>query len=205
MRAIKGFFSNIHRYLFWLVISCLLWAWIYSLITDAPRAKKVVVYTNTPAVSDKELAMELEKDLPEGIRMIQVHPFSYSAFNTGAPDAADIYILSEEDIKNNIDMLVTLSPRSGNDLYVDGSCYGWLIFDAESDKGAADSFIGYLPEDAVPEGAVPTEDPEAQNVEPETPVNYYICFNKTSPHLGELNDSSDSAALIIAERLLDLP
>ena len=205
MRLIKGFFSNIHRYLFWLVISCLLWAWIYSLITDAPRAKKVVVYTNTPAVSDKELALELEKELPDGIRMIQVHPFSYSAFNTGAPDAADIYILSEEDIGNNIDMLSPVAPRSEKDLIIDGSCYGWLIFDAESGLGAADSFIGYLPEDAVPEGAVPTEDPEAPEAVPETPENYYICFNKTSPHLGEFNDSADSAALLIAERLLQLP
>lgn len=205
MRIINGFFSNIHRYLFWLVISFVVWAWIFTLITDAPRAKKVVVFSNTPATRDTELAVELEKELPDGIRTIKVHPFSYSAFDTGAPDLADIYILTEKDIRENLHMLCPIEPSSEKDLVIDGCCYGLMLYDHETKSGAAGSFFGYYPEDALPDGAVLIDDNAAASAELGDPASYYISFNKNSPHLGKLNDSKDEAAILVADHIMKLP
>ena len=34
----KGILKNWHRYLLWATVSVFLWAWIFTLITDAPAA-----------------------------------------------------------------------------------------------------------------------------------------------------------------------
>ena len=43
----------------------------------------------------QELDARLEEDLPEGIRMIRVHPFSYAAFDESALLQADLYIVHQ--------------------------------------------------------------------------------------------------------------
>ena len=80
MRILRNIWSQLHRFVFWALISIVFWGWIFTLITDAPAARKVTLYVNTNAPRDKELVLKLEEDLPEGIRFVKVHPFSYAVF-----------------------------------------------------------------------------------------------------------------------------
>ena len=52
----KGIFKNLHRYLLWTVISVVFWAWIISLITNAPAGKKVILYADLDAMDRDRLS-----------------------------------------------------------------------------------------------------------------------------------------------------
>ena len=72
MRAVKRFFSQLHRYLFWLLLMAFFWAWIFFMLTDTVKAKKVTVYIDAPEVRSAELEAALSGSLPEGIKLIKV-------------------------------------------------------------------------------------------------------------------------------------
>ena len=132
--AFKMFIRNIHRYLFWAVISVVVWAWIFSLATDTVRAKKVVVYCDAPFVSERELMIELEKDLPEGIRLVKVSSFESLEFGMYTEDA-DIYVIPGSSLADAADKLAPL-PFEGAEGYTSG---GKLL--AAKLGGGAGSFI----------------------------------------------------------------
>lgn len=184
---IKRIFSQMHRYVLWLLISAVFWGWIFTIITDTIAAKKVVLYADVPYIADRELAIELEKDLPEGIRMVQVHPFSYALFNTLDTDSSDLYILPEQEVADTIGALCPIpQEEAGKDAFVsDGVAYGWLIYSADTKKGSASSFLTY-------------------HTDQETDQDFYICFRSSSRHLGEWNGSNDDAAVILAKRILSM-
>lgn len=177
-----------HRYVLWLLVSAVFWGWIFTLITDTVAAKKVVLYAETPAIADRELAIELEKNLPEGIRMVQVHPFTYALFNTGELMESDIYIMPEEELAGSLGSLCPIpQEEAGEHAYLsDGTAYGWLIYDAETQTGFANQYLTY-------------------HSEREPDQNFYICFGKSSRHLGSWNDSADDAAVVLAKRILLMP
>ena len=77
----KGIFKNLHRYVLWLVVSFFLWAWIFTLITNAPAGKKVVLYAGLPAMEREALAAALEADMPEHIRYVETWVFSDEMFS----------------------------------------------------------------------------------------------------------------------------
>ncbi|MBR3382257.1 MAG: hypothetical protein IKG85_04385 [Clostridia bacterium] len=187
MRAIKWFFANFHRYLLWLLCSVILWGFVFTLITDAPKARKVVIYADTPSLMDAELADELGKDLPEGIRLIKVHPFSYAAFDTGAPAEADIYVLSREQAEMNAEFLSAVPVKDPHDPECEGRVIGWLIHSDPAGYSAADSFFGYYAQGET------------------VSLDYVVCFNKNSVHIRSFTGTGDDAAVEIAERLLLLP
>ena len=72
----KSILKNWHRYLLWLVVSFFFWAWIFTLITDAPAQKKLVLYADCPAMEREALDAVLEKAMPEGIRFVEARIFS---------------------------------------------------------------------------------------------------------------------------------
>lgn len=185
MRLIKGFFSNIHRYVLWLLISVFLCAAVFVLAADAPRDKKVTVFIDAE-VNDRLLEYELIKELPEGIRTVKVHPFSYSAFDTGAPLSADIYILTARDLEENAEMMLPIREAGlGEDLVIDPSGLGVLIYSSDTQSGSLRDYIDY------------TADGDTQS--------FYLCFNKDSVHLGGINGSKDGAAIEIARKMISLP
>ena len=188
MRVIKRVLSQLHRYVLWLLISAVLWGFVFTRITDTSKQKKVTIYTDAPAVSEITLAAKLEEELPEGIKMVKVRHFTYAAFNSDEPKEADILILSESSVKEHIDMLspIGLEPKEG-DLVIDGALYGIRVFDLDSGRGAAKDFFTYTYIVS-----------ESEN------ENYYLCFNKDSLHIGDWNGSADDAAFVIDERLLTL-
>ena len=47
--------------------------------------------------NEAQLAARLEKELPDPVRMVQIHPFSYAMFGSAALKAADLYIVPDSD------------------------------------------------------------------------------------------------------------
>ena len=184
MRLIRRILSQLHRYVLWALLSVLLWGWIFTaFVTDASPAHKVTVYVNTVAVRDTALEEALDYDLPKGVRMVKVHPFSYAAFfDTAAPNEADLYLWNESDLLANLELLCPMEPHGDGDYLADGVVYGWRMYDAETGTGAASDYFTYG------EGE-----------------NWYLCARVSSFHLGTWNDAKDDAAILIAKRLIELP
>lgn len=180
MRIFKRILSNIHRYVVCALLSVVFWAWIFSVVTDTVPLKKVTVLIDTPAVDELALAKKLKEDLPEGLRTVKVYPLSYMDFSFGMSDEGDIYILPESSMEKSVELLC---PLEGGEGYVyDGRVYGLLIHEAGAENGGASAYITFGNDE-----------------------NYYLCFTKSSLHLGELNGSKDGTALEIAEKILALP
>ena len=93
MRVLKNIWSQLHRFVFWAILSTIFWAWIFNVITDAPPAKKVTLYVMTDSCEDRALEEALEPARPEGIRLVRVHPFSYVLFDTQDALNADLYVI----------------------------------------------------------------------------------------------------------------
>lgn len=178
------FFKNIKAQFFiyavWALMAVMFWSWIYGFVTDTGTGQKVTVFADVARLEDKALAIRLEKDMPEGIKMIKVHSFEYAMFDSTAITSADIYIINESDIETYLvdfrQMDFELQLPEGSTLYyADGLPYGIKVHN-NNGLSTADEYIGY-----------------GDNV-------YYMFFGKQSPHFGE----QDNAAVIIAERILDM-
>lgn len=186
MRVLKNIFSQLHVYVLWILLSTVFWSWIFlSFITDTKPEYKVVVYIDAAECADRELSVVLEEDMPEGLRMVQVHPFSYALFDRDALLKADLFILPASSVEeyNGVFSPMREAPPSpwGEPWRIDGVAYGIKVFDAETGRGAAGAYIGYAPEE-----------------------DYYLFFGARSLHAAAFADSGDDAALAVARRLLDL-
>ena len=136
MRFIKNVFSQLHRYVLWLIISAVFWGWIFTLVTDTSADRKVTVYCQVPGLEDVALAAALEEHMPEGLRMVKVHSFDYVMFDTEDFYKADIFILPASAVEEYGELL---APVEGN--------YGVKIYDAATGEGVAPAFIRYPEED----------------------------------------------------------
>ena len=182
MRVLKNIVTQLHRWVFWALLSAVFWAWIFTLLTDTVPAKKVTLFVQTEDCRTEELALRLEEELPPGIKMVKVHPFSYMLFDNGELQTADLYVVRGSEMES---LLPDFAPLDGLDWsgaglepYVaEGRTLGVKIWDAASGTGAAEDYLGYEPGE-----------------------DYYLCMNADSPHLG----SGDGAALRIAEALLKI-
>ncbi len=185
---VRRILSQLHRYVLWLLVSTVFWAWIFTFLTDAPQQQKIVLYADTPAIDGEAMAEALSDPLPDGIRLVQVHPFSYALFDSTEPMAADLYILSDTEIAAYLDRLLPWPETDGTDgdYTVDGCVYGRRIYDKQTHSGTAGGFVTYT----------------AQG-QPEE--NYYLCFNRNSVHLKDADALSSAAPYGIACRILQMP
>ena len=182
MQILKNIWSQLHRFIFWALMSAIFWAWIFTIINNGSPAHKVTIYVRAESCQDQALALKLEESMPEGIRKVKVHPFSYAVFGTDDLETADIYVMPAEDLET---IPVEFAPLEnedwdfgGRELYrMNGHDVGVKIYDAASRQGAAAAYLDYR-EDS----------------------DYYLVFNAKSAHLG----AGDAGALRIAEALLKL-
>ena len=186
MRVLKNIFSQLHVYVLWVLLSTVFWSWIFlSFITDTKPEYKVVVYIDAAECADRELSLYLEEDMPEGLRMVQVHPFSYALFDRDALLKADLFLLPASSVEEYIGAFAPMSeaPPSpfGEPWRVDGAACGIKVYDAETGRGAAGTYIGYAPGE-----------------------DCYLFFGKRSLHAAAYTGSGDDAALAVARRLLDM-
>lgn len=182
MRTLKNIWTQLYRFVFWALISAIFWGWIFTLVTDAPPARKVTVYLQVEECRDRELVLKLEENMPAGIRKVKVHPFSYAVFGNDDLLNADVYVVRESDAD---EMLASFAPLDGEQgdwgdrelLRRDGKIYGVKVYDAASGVGDLRDYVQY-----------------------DAGENYYLFFNASSRHLG----SGDGAALRVAEEMLKL-
>ena len=136
MRILKNIVSHFHIFLLWAVLSTMLWAWIFTLVTDTSPDKKVTVYCHVPEVQGTELAIELEKNMPEGLKMIRVHSFSYVMFDMESINKGDIFIIPISDIEQFAPDLAPVDDENGVKVY-----------DSKTGNGIAAEYISYGDED----------------------------------------------------------
>ena len=132
MRMVKNIFSRLHIFVLWALLSAMLWAWIFTLVTDTAPDKKVTVYCHVPQVKSTELAVRLEEGMPDGLKMIKVHSFDYVMFEIEPINGGDIYIIPASERSEFADDL------SGS---------GVKVYDAETGTGIAAEYITYGNED----------------------------------------------------------
>ena len=138
MRILKNIWSQLHTFILWALISVIFWGWIMTLVTDTTDNKKVSIFINAYSVETRALAVELEKELPEGIKMVKVHSFEgAAAFGEYDFLNGDIYIVKAGEAE--------LFRDSFKDIP------GVKVYDAASGTGAGAEYIKYTAEGAEPE------------------------------------------------------
>ena len=130
MKFFKNLWSRLPLFLLWGVISFMLWGWIFTFVTDTSPEKKVTVYCHVPGLEDRALAAELEKTMPEGLKMIKVHSFDYVMF--GTVTGGDVYIIPASEIEP---FREDLAPVEGD--------FGVKVYDPVTGEGAAAAYIRY--------------------------------------------------------------
>ncbi len=127
-RFLRNVLSQLHSFAAWAIVAAIFTGWIFTNVTDTKAAKKVEIFVNAYETENMELRLELEENLPEGIRMIKVHRFTEALFGDRTFLNADIYIVRASDVEELRDAF------SGE---------GIKVYDAETGSGAADGYISY--------------------------------------------------------------
>ena len=190
MRKLRRLFRLLPHLLLWLLASALLWSWIFNFLTDTDREHKITLFIGMQSLRDRPLAVALEENLPEGIRMVQVHPFDYALMDSVSLETADLYIMTEAQAREHRDWLCALptelDPSPGT-LELDGETVGLRVYAAKGDLlpavSVAASYLNYM--------EMPGED-------------WFLCFGRGGTHLTGLENGLDNAALTVAGQLLTL-
>ena len=168
----------------WLMASFLLWGFVLNLLTDTRPEHKLVIFAEMKVPDGTGLAVELEKEKPEGIAMVRVHPFTYAMMDGSELANADLYLIPESDfaICDGWFAPVPEALREGRTLFCaeDGEAYGILVSEG-ADAGIDYGWLRY-------EGQEPV----------------YLAFGAHSLHLQDREKAVDNAAAGCAERLLEL-
>ena len=181
MRVLRRIASTLPVYILWAFFAFLACSLLFSRLGDTDAAHKVTLYADVPSMRDAALAAELERELPEGIRAVKVHPFSYAMIDDGDLLASDLYIIPESHVEQYAD---SLRPIGGAALPEEGGCFregelwGVRVWDAAKREGVAADFIDYPDEDC------------------------WLFFNKASRHVRSLSGTGDDAAVELARSLL---
>ena len=183
MRVLRHIFSRFYAYVLWFFVAFLICGLVFSRLGDADAAHKVTLFVDVPSMRDVELAAALEEELPEGVRMIKVHPFSYAMFDSENLLGADLYIVPESEAEAYSGSFRSVEgagfdPSGG---YVrDGELWGIKVWDAASRTGIATEYIRYPDEDC------------------------WLFINAKSVHAAVLTGTGDDAALAVARALLTI-
>lgn len=169
MRVIRNILSQLHVYTVWLILSAVLWGFVFGLLTDAPPEKKLLLFAEVEHCEDTALSARLEEEKPAGIRLIRAHSFDYVMLDEAALRNADLYIVKAENIESYRDSFLPLDPgkidTAGLTLYEsDGEAWGIRVRDREA--GCASAYLSYG------EG------------------EYYLFLGANSPHAGEKDDAA---------------
>ena len=81
----------------WALTALIFGSFVFYRITDTDAAHKITIYVDGQVRNEAQLAARLEKELPDPVRMVQIHPFSYAMFGSAALKAADLFIVPDSD------------------------------------------------------------------------------------------------------------
>lgn len=186
-KTLKKWWGLIPALILWLMFSALIWGWIFTLLTDTRAEYKVVLFADAPIPSETALAAALEETMPEGIRMVKAHPFSYAMFDGQALASADLYVASASGAEQHLSWFRPLPPgfESEGCLTLDGTAYGVPVRRADGSV-AAKAYVDYAGSDAPDE-------------------EFYLFFGSSSLHISDNEGALDDAAVSCALRFLSLP
>ena len=178
MKILRNIFSQLHTFVLWLLISVLLWAWVFSFLTDTSREKKVMLFAHVGELHDRDLTLRLEAHKPEGIKMIKVHDFEYQMIDT-SKTFGDLYIVPQSELEQMLEkdpgaVLEILDPGDHPTYLFEGRPVGLLAYDAE------------------------TNCPEFDG------QNYYLCVSSDTLHYPGAEAAVDEAARAVITDLLTL-
>lgn len=183
MRVLRGIFSHLYLYILWFFFAFLFCGLLFSQLGDTDAAHKVTLFADVETMRDTALADVLEREKPEGIRMVKVHPFSYAMFDSDNLLGADLYIVPESRVEEYAGSFCPLPEGlfDGEGGYVrEDALWGVKVWDAARGEGIAAEYIGYPPEDC------------------------WLFFNGASQHIRSIRGEGDDAAIEIARRLLTM-
>lgn len=177
---IKGILRNWYRYVLWALLSAVFWAWIFVLLFSARPAKKVVLYADLPELDRNALSIELEREKPEGIKIVDTAVFDDMMFNQTEVLSGDLFLIPDSKVEEYLASFTpidrTLFP--GETFYeADGEAYGILVYDETTGLKTAGDYIFYIPQERC-----------------------WLFFNKESQHIG----GRDDAAIAVARHFLTL-
>ena len=185
MNTVKGILRNLHRYALWLILSVVIWAWIFTRINDAPASKKLILYADLDAMDREALAAVLEEDMPDSIRFVELQLFVDAMFEPANVVRGDMFIVSDSQAEGVLQDLAVIDKSAfvGRTFYEsEGKAYGILVYDEAAGVRIGAKYLAYEP------GGT-----------------YYLFFNRDSQHIGTWNGSADDAAIRAANTLLSLP
>ena len=176
----KRILGNWYRYILWGLLSAVFWAWIFTLLFSAPAKKKVVLYADLPHLERNALSIELEKNLPEGIRIVDTAVFDDMLFSQTEVLSGDLYLIPESKAEEYLASFAPIDRADfpGASFYEsDGEAYGVLVYDEDAGVSVGGTYIFYIPHERC-----------------------WLFFNKDSLHTGK----HDHAAIEIAKQFLKL-
>lgn len=167
----------------WLILSGLIWSYVFNIINDTDAAHKLTIYADTEVRESTRLNLFLEEGRGEGIRMVRVHPFTYAMMSSEELTHADLYIMTESDLTAYAEWLTPVpdSLREGRILWTDadGKPCGIRL------TGCYDAALGWFP-----------------YAGDET---LWLAFGGKSLHLSGADSAVDNEAEACALRLLSIP
>ena len=185
------------------LVSFFFWSWIFTFLTDTDRAHKVTIFADSDSFDGKALAIALEEDLPDGIRIIQAKPFSYALMDSASLETADLYLIPERDMAEYRKWLRPLPER------FQSMAAGETDEETGADTGMVPMSAGLWEEEGTPYGLrLPDEKKGASSgILPEWEASdeaWYLCFGAGGFHLPSPETGEEGAALKTALRVLEL-
>lgn len=180
---IKKILRNAHRYVFWAVLSAILWTWILMLCTEVPPKSKVVLYADLEGLDKAAMSDTLSENLPEGIRWVEVERFTDQIFSPAAVQDGDLFLIPEHNAEAYFDSFAPIDRDAFSDgVFYErgGEAYGVCVYDPAKGIAIAGRFIDW-------EALLGKE-------------RCWLFFGVNSGHL----DSGDGAAIAVAKRLMEL-
>lgn len=176
------FLNLLPMMLLWLVLSVILWGFVFTRITTYAPEDIIALYVDGEVPGGKALALLLYEEAGENIRAVHVRPFTYAMFGGDELRDADLFILPEESVETYRECFAPLPEgmaAQGDVMEREGLPYGLKVYDAGTGEGVAKAYIAYDNNLYVPQ-------------------NYYLFFGNQSAHL------EDGLAVRYAQRLLSI-
>lgn len=188
MNRIRKFTYLFPFCLLWLMLCVFFWSWIFTFLTDTTPEKKITLFSECSVSDETALSLYLEKDLPENIKMVKVHPFSYAMMDSSVIENSDLYIARASFADEYRDWLrpVPADLFSSYEIYYSSDIpIGICVYDGKTKAGAGAEYLTYVCDGNDTE-------------------NYYLFLSSSSVHISGNENAIDNEAVNTALRFLAL-
>ena len=182
MRYIKYFFRDFLLYAAYGIMAWFIVAFIFGRIEYQPASKRVMVCFDA-TVEQRKLSVELEKNMPEGIKQVRAYALDYFMMDDGMISAGDIYILQKEYAETVEYEFEGISPdmfKGDFEFLTANNRIIGILVKRKGQPGVADAFVDYRDAD------------------------YYLCFKAGSGHIKTITGTGDDAAMSVFYDLIKL-